>query len=100
MGTMKGVLKGKKISNRHSTFLNGAAPIIEAAKGLDEVKKVVISEIVHLGGGPRRLKVVAIPAGLRVVVRMANAQQTLYVYTSAPDLVERALRDVWEANFP
>lgn len=95
MTTQRGVLKGSKISNNHSSFTAAAAPIIAFAKRLPEVTKVVISEIHMVGGGPRRLKFVPIPAGLRLVVRGPNSQQQLFIYTKEADSVRSAIEAEW-----
>lgn len=96
MPTQRGVLKGGKISNTHSSFIAAAAPIIAFAKRLPQVSKVVLSEIRMVGGGPCRLKFVPIPAGLRLVVRGPNSQQQLFVYTGEPEVVRSAIETEWE----
>lgn len=96
MSAERGVLKGSKIGNNHSSFIAAAAPIITFAKRLPEVRKVVISEIRMLKGGERRLKIASIPAGLQVVVRGPNSQQKLFIYTSEPEKVRSAVEIEWE----
>lgn len=86
-----GLLAGPKFSNRHSTVVSAAVPVIKAVRDRPDVSKVVLSEIKRLRPGPTRIKVQHIPAGLRLVVRGMNAQQELFVYTSAPKAVEQAV---------
>ncbi len=81
MSVTRGILKGKKVSNSHSTFTKDAEIIIKAAKEEEAVKKIVLGEIVPVKGGRRRLKFVRIPAGYRVTVRGFSCQQILFIYT-------------------
>jgi len=86
-----GVLRGPKISRRHSTYIPQAESVITTAKALPCVSKVVLGEIVATRGGMPRVKCVAVPAGLKVVVRGVRSQQTLFVYTTEPDAVRAVL---------
>lgn len=79
------VLKGRKISNRHSTYIAEAGTVIVAAKALPAVSRVVLSEIKRTHAAPRAIKIDPVPAGLRVSVRGRTAVQRLYVYTAAGD---------------
>ena len=92
----KGILKGAKINSKHSSFIDVAAPIIQAAKILPEVSKVVLGEIVRVRAGKKRIKFVSVNAGFRVVVRGHNSQQTLFVYTNNPTSTQEALLRTWE----
>lgn len=79
------VLKGRKISNRHSTYIAQARTVITTAKALPAVTRVVLSEIKRVHAGPVALKIDPVPAGLRVLVRARTAVQRLYVYTAAAE---------------
>ena len=92
----KGLLGGGKISGSHSTLIEEAVPIVEAAKHIDTVKKVVLSVIMPVRVGPRRIKFMSVPAGLRVTVRGVHAAQKLFIYTDAGEGVSRILMSVWE----
>ena len=95
MSAKKGVLKGVKISNNHSTIIDDCVPVIELVKSMPEVTKVVIGAISRVGAGKRRIKTFSVPAGLKVTVRGANMQQTLFIYTSSPEKVEKELDALW-----
>lgn len=96
--TEKGLLRGAKISNRHSTVVPAAVPIIKAAKALASVAKVVLSTIKRVPPGEPRIKFDDIPAGLRIAVRGPTAHQILFVYTSKPQATKEALEQAWEAE--
>ena len=98
MSTKKGLLKGSKISRRHSTVIEAAEPLVEAAKALPQVSKVVLGEIVPLKGAPMRLKFVPVPAGLKMVVRGGATQQTFFLYTADPHATEHHLEAVWKGE--
>ena len=86
-----GLLSGPKFSNKHSTAIEAAHPIIRLLRARPEVKKIVLSEIRVVGVGKQRIKTERIPAGLRVVVRGKTAQQTFFVYTDDPDATDAAI---------
>ena len=96
MATKKNVLSGKKISNRHSTYIPEAKKLIVAAKKDECVTKVVLSRIKTLRPSKRRLKCKRVPSGLHLSVRGTNAQQELYVYTNEPDAVWQKLKSLWK----
>jgi hypothetical protein len=93
MAIDKGVLRGSKISSRHSTFTKDAQIVILAAKKESAVTKVVLSEIVSIKGGTRRLKFQKIPAGFKVTVCGASAQQILYIYTHDETVPDRITKE-------
>ena len=95
MATKKHVLKGKKISNRHSAYIDEVEQIIVAAKDHDSVTRVVLSQIKNLGSGPRRLTHKRIKSGFSVKVRGSDSQQELFVYTTDTEAVWKALQDAW-----
>ena len=90
-----GLLRGRKFSGRHTTVIEAAIPIVDTAKKLPQVSKIVLSEIVPIRSGPMRLRFAPVPAGLRMVVRGPSAQQLFFVYTSDPTGVEQALYAAW-----
>ena len=92
----KGVLRGPKIGGDHQTMIEAAVPLIQAAKDLPEVTKIVIGEIRPLHSGEPRLKYTPVPAGLKLAIRGANAIQTVYVYTTDPAATTTSLRTTWE----
>ena len=96
MPAPKGLLRGSKLSSRHSTVIEYAIPLIEAAKRHEAVSKIVLAEIARVGGGNPRVKFVPIPAGLRMVVRGPNNQQVIFLYTSQASTVQTFLKNAWQ----
>ena len=94
MSLRKGVLKGRKVKSRHSTFSQEAAFVIETAKKEPGVTRVVPAQITGRGG-KRSIKIQKVPAGLKVVVRGSTGAQIVWVYTSDQDSIERMLREAW-----
>lgn len=92
---MKGLLKGRKFSNKHSTVIPAAVPVVAFAKGLPEVRRIVIGLISPTSCGPRRLKISDVPAGLKAQVRGPDAVQLLFIYTSDPGGVAARLTAFW-----
>lgn len=91
----KGILRGPKVSSKHSTTIEAAGPIIMEAKGLPEVTKVALGEVARVKGGSPRIKFSPIRAGWRITVRGRNIQQTLFVYTKDADATRRSLETAW-----
>ncbi len=91
----KGILKGGKISNKHSTLIPRAEKLIVEIKHLTSVSKIVLSEIVPMKAGEPRLKFTAIPAGFRLTVRGGSSQQTLYIYCIDPEETKKKIDDAW-----
>ena len=96
--TEKGLLRGAKFSNRHSTVIPAAIPIIKVAKALASVEKVVLSTIRRVPPGEPRIKFDDVLAGLRVTIRGSAAHQILFVYTSQPQATKEALEQAWDAE--
>lgn len=91
----KGLLGGGKVSGSHSTVIDEAVPLIEMAKRLGSVKKIVLGVIDPARVGPRRLKIVQVPAGMRLTARGVHAAQKLFIYTDEFEAVETVLRATW-----
>lgn len=91
-------LQGKKISGSHSTVIQAAVSIVETARSLDDVTKVILGIIkpVRSTAVPKSLKITDVDAGLRLKVRGPNSVQELFVYTSNPRATEEAIRTVFE----
>jgi hypothetical protein len=94
MSSRKGVLRGRKVSSKHSTFSPEAAFVIKTAKKEPGVTRVVPAQITGRGG-KRNIKIQKISVGLKVVVRGSTGAQVVWVYTSAQDSVEQILREAW-----
>ena len=86
----------RKISNRHQTVVKEAEIIINAAKPLEPVSKIVLGIIHHLGHGRPRLKMSDTRAGMVVKVRGTSAFQELHTYTHDREKVRTAILTTWE----
>lgn len=91
----RGLLRGSKFSDSHSTVIKAAIPIVEAVKRDANIRKIVLGPIVWIGSGARRITFTPIRAGLRMVVRGSALQQTFFVYTGDPRGVEQRLHGIW-----
>ena len=98
MKKLKGVLRGAKISNRHSTVIDAARPIVERTRKLPEVTKIVVSEIRPSGSKEMRLVLTPVPAGLRMVIRGPSAQQLFFIYTRDREKAMQTLLLAWETR--
>ena len=92
----KGLLRGKKFNSRHSTVIENAVPILNAAKKLAEVHKIVLGVIRSLRPAEPHLRFSPVPSGLKVQVRGRTAVQIFYVYTNDPAHTERILTEEWD----
>jgi hypothetical protein len=74
---------GQKISGRHTTVIDAAIKVVEAANADPNVSKIVLS-IVRQGKAsvPKGIKIADVPAGLSLKIRGSKTIQELYVYTS------------------
>lgn len=87
----KGLLKGKKISGKHSSVIEAATPLIFILKADARVSKIVLGIIKRIKNGPHRVSVKNIQAGLDVKVRSGNSVQQFYVYTHDGDGVKEVI---------
>lgn len=85
------------MSGSHTTAIQAAVLVVETARGLKEVSKVVLGKITSIKGNSvvKSLKITVIDAGLSVKVRGPNSVQQLYVYTSDPLGTEQAIRAIF-----
>lgn len=74
----------KKISGTHTSRIDVAESVIESAAKLDCVSKIVLGIIKQVKSPPvyKSIKVVDIPAGIRVKVRGPKSVQELFIYTT------------------
>lgn len=95
--TKRGLLAGRKVNGRsHSSVIDEARIVIQTAESLSDVSKVVVSIILPKAGSRTpRVDFTSIPAGLQLIVRGNGAAQQLFVYTSSPEAVKQAIKDVW-----
>ena len=89
---MSGVKLGGKITASHGSTTETAAIIVSAATKFEEVTKVSLGIIKHIGGGgKRRIKITSVPAGLKVVVRGSGSVQDLFIFTGKPEVTQKKL---------
>lgn len=76
---------GRHVSNSHSTLIESAACVVQAANADPCVSNIVLGVIKGgLPGTNPRIKFTAVNGGIRVTVRGNIAEQQLYVYTTNP----------------
>jgi hypothetical protein len=85
-------LAGKKVAKSHSTIIDEADKLLKFLSTNSLVEKIVTGEIKSIEHGPRRLKITAIDAGLKLVVRGINACQFIFVYTKSPAIVAEQIK--------
>ena len=87
---------GGKVTASHQTVTDAAAEVLKAAQGMDEVTKVSLGIIKHIGGGGRRsIKFLPIAAGIKAAIRGSGSVQVLYIYTESPKKVEDRLLKIF-----
>ncbi len=93
----KGMLKGSKFNGRHSTYIDAAKPIINAARDLDCITRITLGPIENSGSGGSHLRIrPAPPAALKVIVSGGGAVQTLFIFTDDVAQAEAALTHAWK----
>lgn len=74
---------GRKITTNHTSIIDAAIPIVEAAERLPEVSKISLGIIKQVGKsrGQHRIKLLPITGGWKITVRGSSTVQEIYVYT-------------------
>jgi hypothetical protein len=74
---------GKKITTSHTSIIDAAIPVVEAAERLPQVTKISLGIIKQVGKsrGQHRIKFLPIIGGWKVTVRGSSTVQELYIYT-------------------
>jgi hypothetical protein len=89
---------GGKYSGSHTTAIDAAGLVLDAANKHSDVKKMVLGFIVNVKGrGEEKIKFCQILAGLKVTVKGRTCKQELFIYTSNPKEVEAHLQRVWDS---
>lgn len=89
---------GGKFSGKHTTVIDAAVLVIDAALKHTDVKSIVLGVITNFTGrGEERIKFYQIQAGLKIMVKGRTCKQDLYVYTSKPEEVKAHLQKVWDS---
>ena len=95
MSHLKGLLRGPKFNGKHSTVIETAIPMVEAARDCAMVTKIALGVITPLRAGRPHLKFTPVSGGLKMQVRGANAVQIFWLYTTQPDEVIREMEGRW-----
>jgi hypothetical protein len=78
----KGLLRGGKFNQNHSTVIDVSIPLIKKLNKLDYVTKIILGPIRQLKSGQIRIVVQGdIQAGIKVFVRGSGCGQQFFVYT-------------------
>lgn len=91
---MKNVLRGKKISNSHSTYIPLAGEVIKFIKDDERIKKIALGAIKRVSPGKRRIKVLDSGVHSKITVRDVNAVQTLFVMGIGPGDLQALLSEL------
>jgi hypothetical protein len=77
---------GGKITASHTSIIDAAFPVVEAAERLAEVTKISLGIIKQVGKsrGRHRIKFLEITGGWKLTVRGSSTIQELYVYSQSP----------------
>jgi len=92
---LKGLLRGPKFSGKHSTVIDTAILMVEAARESAHVTKIALGVITPLRAGRPHLKFTPVSGGLKMQVRGANAVQIFWLYTTQPNEVIRQMESQW-----
>lgn len=83
---------GGKITGSHTTIIDAAKAVIDAAKKSDLVTKIALGFIkANLPTGKKSMKAGEITGGLSLKIRGVNTLQTIFIYTDNPKKVEHLL---------
>jgi hypothetical protein len=92
---------GRRIGGKHTTAIEPAVVIIEAARQDPKVTKVTLGAIIGNAYCKLiRLVILRIPGGLRIKVNARGPLQTLYVQTTDSDATELHLATTFIRTYP
>ncbi len=86
---------GGKVGGSHTSVTDTALPVVDEAKKLAYVSRVILGPVTHIGSGPKRIRFTKIPAGLKIAIRGGTHLQTIYVYTAQRDQTTQRLKAVF-----
>lgn len=89
-------IAGKKVAKGHSTIIDEAEKLVKFLYSHPLVDKMVIGEIKSIEHGPRRIKIIPIEVGLKLVIRGVNARQFIFVYSRGKAVVSREIERFWQ----
>ena len=84
---------GGKITASHSTVIDAAVPIVEAAEKMPDVSKISLGIIKQAGKGrtQRRIKFLPITGGWKLTIRGSTSVQEIFIYSGHPDSTKTSL---------
>ena len=85
---------GGKFAGSHTTLIDAAEELVDAARSLPEVTKISLGEIKVIGKGMRNIKFIAIDSGWKCVVRGNTSRQYIFIYTTDPSLTRLNLSNI------
>jgi hypothetical protein len=92
MGRSMRSYSGGKFGGNHTTIIEAACPVVDAAVKAEEVRRIVPGFInVNIGTGRHHIKFQPITGGLKVKVRGSSSLQEIYIYSSDPARTEQVL---------
>jgi hypothetical protein len=81
----------KKVTRSHTTIIDAARPLLQAAEKSEHVTKISLGIIKNIGTGKTGLKFQPTTGGMKVVVRGNTTIQELYIYTKEVEKVTKIL---------
>ena len=81
---------------RHTTLIDAAIPVVDAARKMREVSKVSLGFIKTVSNGQKRLKIVEETGCLRLTVRGNTTVQEIHIYTQNPKKVSKVLEEAFK----
>lgn len=96
MPTKRGLLGGPKGSNKHTTILVTAEPMVAAANRLPEVTRVRPGLIRHRGGGRKFVKFIRLHGAVRMRIGGDGAVQDVTIHSTDHDATIAALQERWD----
>jgi len=99
MSTKRGLLKGKKMSNAHTTILETAEPMVAAARKRDEVTRVRPGLIKRRSGGRKSMKIEALDGALNLKICGDGGVQHVIVHSQDISATIVALQASWDALY-
>lgn len=98
MSTPKGVFKGGKLNNTHSSLIKASVPIIKALKraGFNKIRP---NQIARGHRAQRRCEIEVVRAGLRLVIHDTDATQVFHIYTGQIEVAVRTIDAAWQRHY-
>jgi siroheme synthase len=75
---------GGKFASSHTTIIEAAEDLVDAATRLPDVTKISLGEIKVIGRGMRNIKFLETAGGFKCIVRGNTSRQYIYIYSNEP----------------